>query len=109
MPASSREGPLPGSRHLIVKHGTIFTNRCVILCVTERVAGRKPRGLQRRKYAASVKTFFIFLLNGRRKQITSVSFFPLLYTKLKGVLFFFLILCCHDDTWFYLNLTFLKP
>ena len=33
--------------------------------------------------------------------------FPLLYTKLRGVSF--KILCCHDDTWFHLSLTFLKP
>ena len=80
VPASSRESPFPGSRLLIVKYGIIFTNRCIILCVTERVTGRKPRGLQRRKQAASVKTFFIFLLRSRRKQTTSVKcFFPSLY------------------------------
>ena len=34
-----------------------------------------------------------------------LDIFFLLYTKLKGGK----ILCCHDDTWFHLNLTFLKP
>ena len=49
--------------------------------------------------------FFISLLSGGRKQ-TSVIFFPLLYTNLKK--FSLKILCCHNDTWFHLNLTFLK-
>ena len=30
-------------------------------------------------------------------------------TQLRRLLFPFKILCCHDDTWFHLNLTFLKP
>ena len=51
--------------------------------------------------------FFISPLSGRRKQTTSVRFFFLLYSKLKGG--FLKILCCHEDTWFHLNLTFLKP
>ena len=36
-----------------------------------------------------------------------LDFFPLLYTNFKKVSL--KILCCHNDTWFYLNLTFLKP
>ena len=43
------------------------------------------------------QTFFLSPLSIRRKQTTSVRFFSLK------------ILCCHDDTWFHLNLTFLKP
>jgi len=53
---------------------------------TERVTGRKARGLQRRKKAASVRGF-LSLLSGRRKQTTSFRFFSLLYTKLKGGFF----------------------
>ena len=43
------------------------------------------------------QTFFISPLSSRRKQTTSVRFFSLK------------ILCCHDNIWFHLNLTFLKP
>ena len=51
---------------------------------------------------------FLSLSSSRRKQ-TSVRFFFffVLYTNLKrGSL---KILCCHDNTWLHLNLTFLKP
>ena len=50
----------------------------------ERVAGRKARGLQTEEIGCKCQTFVISLLSGRRKQATSVSFFPLLYTDLKG-------------------------
>ena len=63
----------------------------------ERVTGRKSRGPQTEEIGCKCQTFFISLLSGRRKQTTSVKFFP------------FAILCCHDETWFHLNLTFLKP
>ena len=53
----------------------------------ERVAGRKARGLQTEEIGCKCQTFVISLLSGRRKQATSVSFFPLLYTDLKGGFF----------------------
>ena len=46
---------------------------------------------------ATPQSFLISPLMGRRKQTTFFEFFSLK------------ILCCHDDTWFHLNLTFLKP
>ena len=63
----------------------------------ERVTGRKIRGPQTEEIGCKCQTFFLSLLSGRRKQTTSVKFFP------------FAIVCCHDETWFHLNLTFLKP
>ena len=50
---------------------------------TERVTGRKARGLQMEEIGCKCPTFFISLLSGRRKETTSVIFFPLLYTNLK--------------------------
>ena len=74
----------------------------------ERVTGRKARGLQTKEIGCKCQTFFISLLSGRRKQTSHICiFFPLLYTNLKGVSL--KILCCHNDTWFHLKLTILKP
>ena len=65
--------------------------------VSERVTGRKARGLQMEERGYKCQTLFISPLSGRRRQTTSVRFFPLK------------ILCFHDDTWFHLNLTYCKP
>ena len=43
---------------------------------TERVTGRKARGLQMEKIGCKCQVFFIALLSGRRKQATSVKIFP---------------------------------
>ena len=76
--------------------------------MTQQMSGSqagRPGVSKWRKQAANVR-HFLSLLRGRRKQ-TSVIFFSLLYTNLKKV--FLKILCYHNDTWFHLNLTFLKP
>ena len=74
---------------------------------SERVRGRKARGPQTEETGCKCQTLFLSLWSSRRKQTTSVRFFsPSLY-KIKNVSF--KILYCHDDTWFHLNLTFLKP
>ena len=57
-----------------------------------RVTGRKARDPQAEEINCKWQTSFFFFL---------------LYTKLKGGLF--KILCCQEDPWFSLNLTFLKP
>jgi len=49
---------------------------------TERVTGRKAKGLQIEKTGCKHQTCFLFLSSGRRKQTTSVIF-SLLYTNLK--------------------------
>ena len=54
---------------------------------SERVTCTKARGLQTEEIGCKCQTFVISLLSGRRKQATSVSFFPLLYTDLKGGFF----------------------
>ena len=48
---------------------------------TERVTGRKARGLQMEEIGCNCQTF-LSLLSGRRKQISDIFF--LLYTNLKG-------------------------
>ena len=70
--------------------------------IVARVTGRKARGLQIEEIGCK----FTFLLRGRRKQTTVRFFFPSLYKVKKR---FLKILCCHEDTWLHLNLTFLKP
>ena len=70
---------------------------------SERVTGRKVRGLQTEEIGCKCQTFFS-LLSGRRKQTSNIFF--LLYTNSKGVSL--KMLCCHD-TWFHLKLTILKP
>ena len=50
---------------------------------SERVRGRKARGPQTEETGCKCQIHFIYLLSGRRKQTTSVRFFPLLYAKLK--------------------------
>ena len=68
--------------------------------INERIRGRKAR----------VSPNSISLLSGRRRQTTyqPLFFFFILYSKLK-MRCLFKILWCHDDTWFHLDLTFLKP
>ena len=51
---------------------------------SERVTGRKARGLQTEEIGCKCQTFFISPLSGRRKQTTSVRFFFFLHTKLKA-------------------------
>ena len=48
---------------------------------TERVTGRKARGLQMEERGCKCQTF-LSLLSGRRKQTSYLSFLP--YTNLKG-------------------------
>ena len=72
---------------------------------SERVTGRKAKGLQTEEIGCKCQTFFISLLSCRRKQTTSVRFFsPSLYKFKKR----FLLKCwiCHGHTCFHLNLTF---
>ena len=72
---------------------------------SEWVTGRKARGLQKEEIGYKCQTFFISLLSGRRKE-TSVIFSLSLYKFKKRILLKF---CYHNDTWFHLNLTFIKP
>ena len=72
---------------------------------TERVMGRKARGLQTEEIGCKCQTF-LSLLSGRRKQ-TSNIFFPSLY-KFKRR--FLLKYCVAIKTsWFHLKLTIFKP
>ena len=72
----------------------------------ERVTGRKARGLQIEEIACKCQTF-LSLLSSRRKQTSDIFFSPSLYKFKKEVSL--KILCCHNDTCFYLKLTILKP
>ena len=56
---------------------------------SERVTGKKARGLQTEEIDCKCQTFFISFLSDRRKQ-TSARFFPLLYINFKS---FFLKFC----------------
>ena len=58
-----------------------FTDGHPTVNVTERLTGRKARGLQMEQIGCKCQTFLISPLSGRRKQ-TSDNFF-LLYTNLK--------------------------
>ena len=51
---------------------------------TEKVTGRKARGPQTEELGCKCQMIFISLLSGRREKATSVRFFSLLYTNLKG-------------------------
>ena len=74
---------------------------------SERVTGRKAVGLQMGEIGFKCQAFFLSLLRARRKQTTSVLFFPFSIQNYKEVSFY--NLCCHDNTWFHQNVTFLKP
>ena len=50
--------------------------------VNERVTGRKARDLPVEEIGCKCQTFFTSLLSSKREQ-TSVTFFPLLYTNFK--------------------------
>ena len=63
--------------------GIVIPSPLPIFFSTETVTGRKARGLQMEETGCKCQTFFSSLLSGRRKQTTSVTFFPLLYTNLK--------------------------
>ena len=73
---------------------------------TERVTGRKVRGLQMEEIGWKCQTFFVSLLSGWRKQITSVKIFsPSLYKIKKRLLLKFCVaMTILGCTW-----TFLKP
>ena len=71
--------------------------------VCERVTGRKARGLQREEIACKCHTFFS-LLSARRNQSSNIFSFSIQIQKVS-----LKILCCHNDTWFHLKLTILKP
>ena len=70
----------------------------------ERVTGRKVRGLQTEEIACKCQTF-LSLLSTRRKQTSDVFSFSIQIWKEVSLQ----ILCCHNDTWFHLKLTVLKP
>ena len=70
----------------------------------ERVTGRKARDLQMEEIACKCQTF-LSLLSGRRKQTSDIFFFSMQIEKEVSLI----ILCCHNDTWFHLKLTILKP
>ena len=50
---------------------------------TERVTGRKVRGLQTEEIGWKCQTFFLSLLSGWRNKLQVLRSFPLLYTNLK--------------------------
>ena len=54
---------------------------------SDRVSGKEAWGLQTKEMGCKHQTFFISPLSSRREQTTSVRFFFLLYTKLKGGFF----------------------
>ena len=56
---------------------------------SEKVTGRKARGLQTDEIGCKCQTFFMSLLSSRRKQTTSVRFFfpPFLNKFIKKLLF----------------------
>ena len=70
----------------------------------ERVTGRKARGLQREEIACKCQTF-LSLLSSRRKQTSDIFSFSIQIQKEVSLK----ILCCHNDTWYHLKLTILKP
>ena len=70
----------------------------------ERVTGRKARGLQREEIACKCQTF-LSLLSSRRKQTSDIFSFSIQIQKEVSLK----ILCCHNDTWYHLKLTVLKP
>ena len=72
----------------------------------ERVIGRKARGLQTDEIGCKGQIFFLSLLSGRRKKLV-LYFFPSIYKFKKRFLLKFCVAIM--DTWFHLNLTFLKP
>ena len=102
----------------------------------ERLTGRKARGLQREEIACKCQTF-LSLLSSRRKQTSDIFSFSAAAAKLPqscptlcnpidgsppgfpvpGILqartlewvVSLKILCCHNDTWYHLKLTILKP
>ena len=53
-----------------------------LTCIRERVTGRKARDLPVEEIGCKCQTFFTSLLSSKREQ-TSVTFFPLLYTNFK--------------------------
>ena len=65
--------------HFILDVRLDFYSICLPI---ERVTSRKARNLQREEIGCTCQAFFISL-SGRRKQTTSVRFFPSLY-NLKG-------------------------
>ena len=69
----------------------------------ERVTGRKTRGLQTEEVGCECQTFLISL-SGRRRQV--LDLFP---SPSRSKEASFKALCCHEDTWFHLNVTFLEP
>ena len=70
----------------------------------ERVTGRKARGLQTEEIACKCQTF-LSLLSSRRKQTSDIFSFSIQIQKEVSLK----ILCCHNDTWYHLKLTVLKP
>ena len=70
----------------------------------ERVTGRKARGLQREEIACKFQKF-LSLLSSRRKQTSDIFSFSIQIQKEVSLK----ILCCHNDTWYHLKLSILKP
>ena len=94
------------SSNLRIKNSSFLSLASGGLLGSERVTGRKARGLQMEERGCKCQTFFTSLLSGRRKQTAAV--FSPFSTQIQEEVPF-KILCCLDDTWLHLNLTFLKP
>ena len=71
---------------------------------SERVTGRKARGLQMEEIACKCQTF-LSLLSGRRKQTSNIFSFSIQIQREVSLK----ILCGHNDTWFRLQLATLEP
>ena len=71
----------------------------------EKVTGRKARGLQTEEISCKCQIYFYLSLKWQEE--TSVRFFLFCIQIWKDVSL--KIMCCHDDPWLHLNLTFLKP
>ena len=83
---------LDQSRNKLINFTSVFIQ------TTDRVTGRKAGSLQTEEMLKVLGRFSLSLKWQEETNNKSQIFF----SSLK-------ILCCHDNTWFHLNLTFLKP
>ena len=97
--------------YLSVHISTIYNSQDVEATQAfERVKGRKARGLQAEETGRKCQTFFLSPLSGGRKQTTSVRFFFLLHTKLKGAfsMEMFFLSYVNESMYLLWNLSFFK-
>ena len=97
--------------YLSVHISTIYNSQDVEATQAfERVKGRKARGLQAEEIGRKCQTFFLSPLSGGRKQTTSVRFFFLLHTKLKGAfsMEMFFLSYVNESMYLLWNLSFFK-